>query len=105
MKITDNALRILIKEEILKLRIEDVHGDITEQLIDTSEKSQEHYTEEAIRSFQTLYRSLDVDTKHFFVKWLRKAIIKTLTFDEVIELTTKVNTASKAMSQPKNPNK
>ena len=105
MKITDNALRILIKEELLKLQIQDVHGEITEQLIDTSEKSQDYYTDIAIKDFQRFYRSLDVDTKHFFVRWLRKAIIKTLTFDEVVELTTKVNTASKAMSEPKNPNK
>ena len=104
MKIADKEVRKLILEEIYRLRIESPTGEITEQLFDPKEKSQEYKTSLAISAFQRLYRSLDVDTKHFFIEWLRSAIIKNLSVDEAIALTSKITSASKAMSQPKNPN-
>lgn len=105
MKITDSEIKKLIKEEIYKLKIEDVHGNITEELFDTSETSQEHKTSLAIESFRRLYRHLDPDTRFFFTRWLKKALIRDLSIEEAVELTSKITSASKGNAEPKEPNK
>ena len=105
MKVTDNMLKRIINEEILRLQIEEPTGEITEKLIDNSEKSQEYKTSLAIESFRRLYRQLDPDTRYFFTKWLKQALIKDLTVDEAISLTSKISAASKGNAEPKQPNK
>ena len=105
MRLSSRKLKELIIEEIIAVyEIEDVFGN-KEQMILDDEPSQEYKTEEAIKTFQKYYRSLDTDTRYFFSKWLRSALIKELSYEEGILLSSKLSSAEKGYSEPKNPNK
>ena len=71
----------------------------------TDEPSQERKTEEAVNTFNKFYRRLDPDTRFFFLEWLRIQLIKRLTNQEIMTLTSEVTSASKGNSEPKNPNR
>jgi len=105
MKISADKLKKIIKEEVIAVyEIEDVYGRKEELIVDT-EPSQEYKTEEAIKTFQRYYRSLDTDTRYLFSKWLRSVLIKELSYEEGILLSSKMSSAEKGYSEPKNPNK
>ena len=98
-------IRSLIKEEILKLSIEQAwDGKVQEYLIDPSELSQEYKTQQAIESFQKLYRTIDTDTQYFFIRWLRKAIMKQISAQEANEITRQVIASSKGYEAPEDKN-
>jgi|13_taG_2_1085334.scaffolds.fasta_scaffold07885_4 hypothetical protein len=59
----------------------------------------------SITTFQRFYRELDDLTRFQFKKWLRKALIKELTFDEVNELVAKATASSKGNIAPEDKNK
>lgn len=105
MKITDSLLKQMINEELFRLRVIEPTGIIREEDFDTTEPSQEHKTSLAIESFQRLYRHLDPDTRFFFTRWLEKALIRNLSVDQAVELTSKITSASKGNVEPKQPNK
>tara|TARA_R110001592_G_scaffold330024_2_gene612085 strand:+ start:610 stop:930 length:321 start_codon:yes stop_codon:yes gene_type:complete len=105
MNLTDTTLRKLILEELKGiLKVEDVFGKVKHIAI-TDEPSQERKTEEAVNTFNKFYRRLDPDTRFFFLEWLRIQLIKRLTNQEIMTLTSEVTSASKGNSEPKNPNR
>jgi hypothetical protein len=98
-------IKNLIKEEILKLSIEEAwSGKVEHYEIDTSETTQEYKTQKAIESFQGQYRSLDIDTRYFFTQWLRKAILKKISYEEANEIATKIIASSKGYVEPEDKN-
>jgi len=106
MNLTDDTLKKIIIEEFQKLgviKVEDFHGKIEEIEI-TDEPSQEFKTSEAVSTFNRFYRRLSPDTRFFFLEWLRSQLVKRLTTDEVVSLTSKLASSVKGNSQPKNPN-
>jgi hypothetical protein len=98
-------IRRIINEEILKLSVEEPWaGKVTEYMIDPTEFSQEYKTQQAIESFQKLYRSIDTDTKYFFIRWLRRAIMKQISSEEANEITRNVIASSKGYQAPEDKN-
>jgi len=105
MNLTDTTLRKLILEEIKAIfEVEDVYGN-KRDLVLTDEPSQQHKTSQAVDTFNKFYRSLEPDTRYFFLEWLRTQLIKRLTQEEIMTLTSQITSASKGNSEPKNPNK
>ena len=58
-----------------------------------------------VKRFQSWWRSLNTDVRYAVEKWLRKALIKRLTHEEVSELVSKTNAATKAYTEPKEINR
>lgn len=71
----------------------------------TNEERQADKRMSAITTFQRFYRELDDLTRFQFKKWLRKSLIKELTFDEVNELVAKANASGKGNLAPEDKNK
>jgi len=106
MRFTDDTLKRLILQEFQKIgviKVEDFHGKIEEIEI-TDEPSQEFKTEQAVSTFNRFYRRLEPDTRFFFLEWLRAQLVKRLTQEEIISLTSKVASSIKGNSEPKHPN-
>jgi|TARA_R110001599_G_scaffold159069_1_gene346348 hypothetical protein len=104
MNLTDDTLRNLILEELIGvIKVEDFYGKIQEIEI-TDEPSQEFKTKKAIKVFNGFYRSLEPDTRFYFSEWLRSQLVKRLTTDEVVRLTSRVASSIKGNSEPKQPN-
>jgi len=98
-------IRSLIKEEILKLSIEEAwSGKVKEYLIDPTEVSQEYKTQQAIEGFQKYYRTIDTDTQYFFIQWLKKAVLKKLSSEEANNIARQVVASSKGFTAPHNKN-
>lgn len=106
MNLTDDTLKRLILEEFQKIgviKIEDFFGK-TEDIEITNEPTQEFKTQEAVTTFNKFYRRLEPDTRFFFLEWLRSQLVKRLTTDEVVALTSKIASSVKGNSEPKHPN-
>ena len=106
MRFTDELVRKLILEEFEKIgviKIEDFFGK-TQDIEITNEPTQEFKTQEAVSTFNRFYRRLEPDTRFYFLEWLRSQLVKRLTTDEVVALTSKIASSVKGNSQPKNPN-
>lgn len=63
------------------------------ELTDKAKYQQE--LEKKIKSFQALYRSMGHDIRYGFEKWLRKALLKRLTYEEAQELVSSSIASSK----------
>lgn len=70
----------------------------------TEEQQVKDKLKDTVATFQRFYRSLDDANRYLFKKWLRSALIKELTFEEVNALVAKANASSKAMIEPQNKN-
>ena len=106
MNLTDDTLKRLILEEFEKIgviKIEDFFGK-TQDIEITNEPTQEFKTQEAVTTFNKFYRRLEPDTRFFFLEWLRSQLVKRLTTDEVVALTSKIASSVKGNSEPKHPN-
>jgi hypothetical protein len=55
--------------------------------------------------FQKHYRSLSIDVRYDFERWLRKALIKNLSIEESQELVSRFSSAIKGNDEPKQINK
>jgi hypothetical protein len=98
-------LKKIIKEELLRIQVEEAwSGQTKEYIIDPTETSQEYKTSQAIESFQKLYRSIDTDTKYFFVRWLRRAILRQISSEEANAITRNVIASSKGYEAPEDKN-
>ena len=91
-------------ENPLRVGVQNVFGEIELLEIDNA-PPQSHKTEQAIRTFQRFYRTLDTDTRYFFQAWLREKLVKNLSVSEAAHLSSTLNASSKAYTEPKNPNK
>ena len=89
-----------------KLSLEVYTPDGSTKVIEfDDEPTQDYKTRLAVNAFQRLYRSFDVDTRYFFLRWLRPLLVKELTAVEAAEICAQLNASGKAYSAPKNPNK
>ena len=104
MNLTDTTLRKLILEELRGIiRVENMNGKM-DYISITDEPTQVFKTSQAVDTFNKFYRSLDSETRYFFLEWLRSQLVKRLTPDEIISLTSKVASSVKGNTEPKNPN-
>ena len=75
---------------------------------DTDEHKEYLYREQkeqAIKGFQRYYRSLNSDQRYELVKFLKQNLIKELTLDEVEDITSRVISASKGLTEPQDKNR
>lgn len=104
LRLTESQLRGLILEEIRAIvNLEDVSGK-TRRIVLTDEPTQNAKNIEAIKRFQSLYRSLDHETSYHLIKWLKKQLFKEFSIADGVAIASQVLAASKGNSEPKNPN-
>ena len=103
----DNLRENLYKDQDVEIWVE--YADGTKELYeDTDEHKQNVYREQkdkAIKGFQIYYRSLNTDQRYELVKFLKTNLIKELTLEEVEDITSRVISASKGLTEPQNKNR
>mgnify|MGYP003627632026 CR=1 FL=1 len=104
---TENLSESLYKNKDVEIWIESPDG--TRELYeDTDEHKKNLYREQkdkAIKGFQSYYRSLNTDQRYELVKFLKTNLIKELTLKEVEDITSRVISASKGLTEPQDKNR
>ena len=129
-KLTKEVLDSLIEEELAKhlskspknqenirehkKKYDDVevwveYADGTKKLYEDTDEHKEYlYREQkdkAIKGFQRYYRTLNSDQRYELVKFLKTNLIKELTLEEVEDITSRVISASKGLTEPQDKNR
>ena len=116
IKITKNELDKIIDEEIERLLLEeskrdykimltDVEGNTIdyEDTIEQKERRAREAKENAIRGFQSYYRTLTTNQRYSLVQWLKKALLNELNLKEIEEVVSRVIASSDGLKNRKNP--
>lgn len=116
IKITKNELDKIIDQEIERLLLEEGRKDYKIMLTDPEgntidyddlpserERRAKIAKDNAIRGFQSYYRTLTTNQRYSLVQWLKKSLINELNLKEIEEVVSRVIASSDGLKNRKNP--